>query len=65
VAPGFTETDMLEKVPDRVREQTREKIPLDRFADPKDIVGIVRFIASDASNYMTGQVLGINGGMEW
>ncbi len=65
VAPGFTETDMLEKVPDRVREQIREKIPLDRFADPKDIVGIVRFIASDASNYMTGQVLGINGGMEW
>ncbi len=65
VAPGFTETDMLEKVPDRVRDQIKENIPLDRFADPEDIVGIVRFLASAQSEYMTGQVLGINGGMEW
>lgn len=65
VAPGFTETDMLEKVPDRVREKIKAKIPLNRFADPQDIVGIVRFLASDSSDYMTGQVLGINGGMEW
>jgi 3-oxoacyl-[acyl-carrier protein] reductase len=65
VAPGFTETDMLEKVPDRVREKIKENIPLDRFADPEDISGIVRFLASDRSNYMTGQVLGVNGGMEW
>jgi 3-oxoacyl-[acyl-carrier protein] reductase len=65
VAPGFTETDMLEKVPDRVREKIREDIPLDRFAQPEDIVGIVRFLASEQADYMTGQVLGINGGMEW
>jgi 3-oxoacyl-[acyl-carrier protein] reductase len=65
VAPGFTETDMLEKVPDRVREKIRARIPLDRFADPADLVGMVRFLASDESSYMTGQVLGINGGMEW
>ncbi|MFP9060968.1 beta-ketoacyl-ACP reductase [Natrialbaceae archaeon A-chndr2] len=65
VAPGFTETDMLEKVPDRVRGQIREKIPLDRFADTEDIVGMVRFLASDHADYMTGQVIGINGGMEW
>jgi 3-oxoacyl-[acyl-carrier protein] reductase len=65
VAPGFTETDMLEKVPDRVREKIRARIPLDRFADPEDLVGMVRFLASDESSYMTGQVLGINGGLEW
>jgi 3-oxoacyl-[acyl-carrier protein] reductase len=65
VAPGFTETDMLEKVPDRVREKIRARIPLDRFADTNDIVGMVRFLASDESSYMTGQVLGINGGLEW
>ncbi|QFU83123.1 3-oxoacyl-ACP reductase family protein [Natronorubrum aibiense] len=65
VAPGFTETDMLEKVPDRVREQIREDIPLDRFADTEDIVGMVRFLAGDYADYMTGQVIGINGGMEW
>jgi 3-oxoacyl-[acyl-carrier protein] reductase len=65
VAPGFTETDMLEKVPDRILENIRERIPLGRFAEPEDISGIVRFLASDYSDYMTGQVLGINGGLEW
>jgi 3-oxoacyl-[acyl-carrier protein] reductase len=65
VAPGFTETDMLRSVPDRVREKILERIPLGRFAEPDDVVGMVRFLAGDESSYMTGQVLGINGGMEW
>ncbi len=65
VAPGFVKTDMLEKVPERVQNRIREKIPLDRFADPEDIVGMVRFLASDHAGYMTGQVLGVNGGLEW
>lgn len=65
VAPGFTETDMLLSVSDRVRGKILERIPLGRFADPADVVGIVRFLAGDESSYMTGQVLGINGGMEW
>ena len=65
VAPGFTETDMLENVPDRVREKILQRIPLNRFAEPGDIVGVMRFLASDESSYMTGQVIGINGGMEW
>ena len=65
VAPGFVETDMLADVPDRVRENILDRIPLDRFAQVEDIVGMVRFLASHESSYMTGQVLGINGGMEW
>jgi 3-oxoacyl-[acyl-carrier protein] reductase len=65
VAPGFVMTDMLADVPDRVRDQILERIPLDRFAQVEDIVGIVRFLASEESSYMTGQVLGVNGGMEW
>ena len=65
VAPGFTETDMLEKVPERVQEKIREDIPLGRFAKTEDIVGMVRFLVGDQAEYMTGQVLGINGGMEW
>ncbi|MHB9287316.1 beta-ketoacyl-ACP reductase [Halobacteriales archaeon Cl-PHB] len=65
VAPGFVETDMLEHVPDRVREKILRNIPLDRFAEVEDIVGIVRFVASKESSYMTGQILGVNGGMEW
>jgi len=65
VAPGFVMTDMLADVPDRVRENILDRIPLDRFAQVEDIVGIVRFLASEESSYMTGQVLGVNGGMEW
>ena len=65
VAPGFVETDMLADVPERVRENILERIPLDRFAKVDDIAGIVRFLASEDSSYMTGQVLGVNGGMEW
>ncbi|MFC7076525.1 beta-ketoacyl-ACP reductase [Haloarcula halophila] len=65
VAPGFVKTDMLEEVPQRVQEKILREIPLDRFARVEDISGIVRFVASEESSYMTGQVLGVNGGMEW
>ncbi|XVH31541.1 beta-ketoacyl-ACP reductase [Haloferacaceae archaeon DSL9] len=65
VAPGFVQTDMLEKVPERVQEKILRRIPLDRFANVEDIAGIVRFVASEDSSYMTGQILGVNGGMEW
>ena len=65
VAPGFVKTDMLADVPERVKEGILERIPLDRFAEVEDIVGMVRFLASEESSYMTGQVLGVNGGMEW
>lgn len=63
VAPGFTETDMLSTVPDRIRQQIVDQIPLNRFAEPTDIAGVVRFLASPAAQYLTGQVLGVNGGM--
>ncbi|PSP95586.1 beta-ketoacyl-ACP reductase [Halobacteriales archaeon QS_4_62_28] len=65
VSPGFVETDMLDEVPERVQEKILRDIPLDRFATVEDISGIVRFVASEESSYMTGQILGVNGGMEW
>ena len=65
VAPGFVDTGMLEIVPGRVKEKILRRIPLGRFARPEDVAGIVRFVASEDSAYMTGQVLGVNGGMEW
>ena len=65
IAPGFVETDMLETVPERVQEKILRRIPLNRFARPEDVSGIVRFVASPDSSYMTGQVIAVNGGMEW
>ena len=65
VAPGFVETDMLETVPERVKEKILRRIPLDSFATPEDVAGIVRFVASEDAGYMTGQILAVNGGMEW
>jgi 3-oxoacyl-[acyl-carrier protein] reductase len=65
IAPGFVRTDMLDEVPQRVQEKILRDIPLDRFATVQDICGIVSFVASEESAYMTGQVLGVNGGMEW
>ncbi|SEL97373.1 beta-ketoacyl-ACP reductase [Haloferax larsenii] len=65
VAPGFTKTDMLADVGEEIQDKIRQRIPLRRFAEVDDIAGIVRFLASENSDYMTGQVLGVNGGMEW
>jgi len=63
VAPGFTETDMLADVDETIRERIRDDIPLDRFATVEDVANAVRFLASEESSYVTGQVLGVNGGM--
>ena len=65
IAPGFVDTGMLEIVPGRVKTKIRDRIPLGRFARPEDVAGLVRFVASEDASYMTGQVLGVNGGMEW
>ena len=56
---------MLEDVPERVQQKIIDRIPLNRFATVDDIAGIVRFVASPESSYMTGQILAVNGGMEW
>ncbi len=64
VAPGFTKTDMLESVPEDVRENIVSQIPLGRFAEIDDIAAVVRFLASKESSYVTGEVIDINGGMD-
>ncbi|MDR4886531.1 3-oxoacyl-[acyl-carrier-protein] reductase [Fredinandcohnia sp. QZ13] len=63
VAPGFITTDMTDKLPEDVRNEMLKLIPLARFGDTTDISGAVLFLASDQSNYMTGQTLHIDGGM--
>lgn len=62
VAPGFTETGMLKTIPESVKDQILKQIPMGRFAIPEDIAKVVVFLASDDANYITGQVINVNGG---
>jgi len=63
VAPGFIETDMTNKLPEETRAKLAEGIPLARLGSPEDIASAVRFLASDAAAYMTGQTVHVDGGM--
>ena len=63
VAPGFVETDMTAKLTDEQRQKLAEIIPLRRTAKPEEIAGVVRFLASSDADYITGQVLCVDGGM--
>ena len=63
IAPGFVETDMTHYLKDGGAEKWFEKIPLQRFGKPEEIADVALFLASDMSNYVTGQVLSVCGGM--
>jgi len=63
VAPGFIATDMTAVLPDQVKEAMLGRIPLKRFGTPEDVAHAVEFLASEESNYITGHVLDVNGGM--
>jgi gluconate 5-dehydrogenase len=62
IAPGWFPTEMSESVLERSRERFLERIPLGRFGAPSDLKGTVVFLASDASNFVTGQTLVVDGG---
>lgn len=63
VAPGFTMTDMLKQVDEDIRDTIRQKIALGRFAEPEDIAPTVAFLARPEAGYITGEVIGVDGGM--
>ena len=63
IAPGFIQTAMTEALPEAVQKAFLAQIPLGRFAEPREVAELALFLASDASSYITGQVIGINGGM--
>jgi 3-oxoacyl-[acyl-carrier protein] reductase len=62
IAPGFIETDMTHAMTDKAKEGLIGSIPLGRVGKPEDIAAAVAFLVSDAAGYITGQVLGVDGG---
>ncbi len=63
VAPGFIATPMTDPLPDAVKDKLKSLIPLGRFGTDRDVATAIVFLASDEAAYITGQVLGVNGGM--
>ena len=62
VAPGFVETDMTAAMTDKAKQTVTAAIPMGRVGRPEDVAGAVVFLVSDAAAYITGQVLGVDGG---
>ncbi len=63
IAPGFIETDMTDVLKDEIKNEMVANIPLKSFGKPKDIADLVVFLASEKSDYITGQVIPVDGGM--
>jgi 3-oxoacyl-[acyl-carrier protein] reductase len=63
VTPGFIDTDMTKNLPEKVKDEMLKRIPLKRFASPKEVANAVAFLLSDDASYITGETLKVNGGM--
>jgi len=63
VAPGFIETDMTDRLPEKLKEEFAKRIPAGYFGTPRDVAEAVAFLASEEARYITGQVLCVDGGM--
>ena len=64
VTPGYTATEMLDAVPEKVLDKIKTQIPVGRLGRPEEIARVVHFLAADHSAYITGQVWGVNGGLD-
>ncbi|KJS81228.1 MAG: 3-oxoacyl-ACP reductase [Peptococcaceae bacterium BICA1-8] len=63
VAPGFITTDMTDKLSEEIKEQLLTRIPLRRLGKTEDVAGVVSFLASSRAEYITGQIICVDGGM--
>ena len=64
MTPGYTATEKVAAAAEKVINKSKAQIPLRRLGRPEEIARIVHFLAADASSYITGQVWGVNGGMD-
>jgi NAD(P)-dependent dehydrogenase (short-subunit alcohol dehydrogenase family) len=62
VAPGFVNTEMMRTIPEKVMQRIIESIPFHRLAEPDEVAHLIVYLASDKAKYITGQIVGINGG---
>lgn len=62
ISPGYVETNMIQGLPETVRNKLLDEIPMGRFAKPEEVAHVVAFLASEKSNYITGANIAINGG---
>lgn len=63
IAPGFIETQMTDVLKDEIKEEISKSIPLKRMGNVQDVANVVKFLVSDLSSYVTGQVINVDGGM--
>ena len=63
VAPGYISTRLTNELPEQLQQSMLANTPLGRFGDPEDVAGAVRFLSSDASSFITGEVLLVDGGL--
>jgi NAD(P)-dependent dehydrogenase (short-subunit alcohol dehydrogenase family) len=64
VTPGFIATEMVKAMPEKVLDKVRSQIPVGRLGRPEEVGRVVHFLAADASSYITGQIWGVNGGID-
>lgn len=63
VAPGLIETSMIKSIPEDKRKNLESRIAMGRVGSPQDVANTILFLASDLSAYVTGQVIGVDGGL--
>ncbi|WP_411168540.1 3-oxoacyl-[acyl-carrier-protein] reductase [Clostridium sp. MB05] len=63
IAPGYINTDMTKVLPDRVKEEVLKTIPMKKIGEPKEVANLSLFLSSNLSDYITGQVINVDGGM--
>ena len=63
VAPGYVETELTGSLPEKVKDQIRDQVPAGRFGEPGEVAEVVAFLAGEASGYVTGQTIAVDGGM--